>query len=169
VIALDASGGKELWRSVRRSAYARPTWSAPTLVATDEVVLVADRTAGLQRRDRGNKAGSSAVGVLTALSADTGRQLWSVPAAEGCGTDDQEPVEMLKESLEIFEGKRGGVMWAVDKADGRRLAEYRLESPPVFDGLIAANGRLYISSKNGTLACWSQRRRRVSGRAQGSR
>ena len=154
---------------MRRSAYARPTWSAPTLVATDEVVLVVDRTAGLQRRDRGNKAGSSAVGVLTALSADTGRQLWSVPAAEGCGTDDQEPVEMLKESLEIFEGKRGGVMWAVDKADGRRLAEYRLESPPVFDGLIAANGRLYISSKNGTLACCSQRRRRVSGRAQGSR
>jgi hypothetical protein len=31
--------------------------------------------------------------------------------------------------------------------------DQKLDTIPVFDGLIAANGRLYISQANGTVAC----------------
>ena len=42
---------------------------------------------------------------------------------------------------------------AVSVSDGTKLAEYRLDSPPVFDGMIAAGARLYLSLKNGTVLC----------------
>jgi hypothetical protein len=52
-----------------------------------------------------------------------------------------------------FEGRKGGKLWVVSTADGKRLAEYPLDSPPVFDGLIAARGRLYLSTYDGSLIC----------------
>ena len=36
---------------------------------------------------------------------------------------------------------------------GKRLAEHKLESDPVFDGAAAAYGHLFISLKNGKLIC----------------
>jgi hypothetical protein len=45
------------------------------------------------------------------------------------------------------------VLWAVSAADGNQLAEIKLESPPVFDGMIAANERLYISTTDGKVVC----------------
>jgi hypothetical protein len=53
-----------------------------------------------------------------------------------------------------IEGRAGGVMWAISTADGKKLAEYRLESPPRFDGMAAANGRLYLSHTDGRLVCY---------------
>ncbi len=37
--------------------------------------------------------------------------------------------------------------------DGRKLAEYKLDSPPVWDGLAAASGRLYLSTTAGVVMC----------------
>jgi len=54
------------------------------------------------------------------------------------------------------EGRRTkdeGILYAVSAEDGGKLAEYKLESPPVFDGMIVANGRLYISTRDGRLLC----------------
>jgi len=59
-----------------------------------------------------------------------------------------------EDPLAAFEGRKGALLWAVSPADGRRLAEYKLDSPPVFDGLIAAGGRLYMARRDGTVACW---------------
>jgi len=55
----------------------------------------------------------------------------------------------LKEHDASLRGERGGVLWAVSAEDGSRLAEYTLDAAPVFDGMIAANGKLYISASNG--------------------
>ena len=52
-----------------------------------------------------------------------------------------------------FEGRKGALLWVVSAADGEKLAEYSLDSPPVFDGMIAANERLYISTESGRLLC----------------
>jgi len=41
----------------------------------------------------------------------------------------------------------------VSAADGRKVAEYTLDAPPVFDGLIAARGRLYLSTTDGKVLC----------------
>jgi outer membrane protein assembly factor BamB len=68
-------------------------------------------------------------------------------------TDNQQPLGVLRDALDSFEGRKGALMWAVNKADGKKLAEYKLESPPVFDGMAAANGRLYVSMKNGRILC----------------
>ena len=53
-----------------------------------------------------------------------------------------------------FEGRAGGRLVAVAGADGKPLAERTLESPPVFDGLIAAGGRLYLADEAGAVRCF---------------
>jgi len=68
-------------------------------------------------------------------------------------TDDYELSPVLKDASDTFEGRKGGVLWAVNIADGKQVAEQKLDSIPVFDGLIAANGRLYMSLKDGSVAC----------------
>ncbi|MBC8876134.1 MAG: PQQ-binding-like beta-propeller repeat protein [Planctomycetes bacterium] len=52
-----------------------------------------------------------------------------------------------------IDGKKGGILWAVSTADGKKLAEYPLDAPPIFDGMAAANGRLYISTTDGNVVC----------------
>jgi outer membrane protein assembly factor BamB len=52
-----------------------------------------------------------------------------------------------------FEGRRGAVLWAVSAGDGKKLSELRLEAEPVFDGLIAAEGRLFMTTRDGKLLC----------------
>jgi len=53
-----------------------------------------------------------------------------------------------------FDGRLGARLWVVKAADGEKLAEHPLETLPVFDGLIAAGGRLYLSSVDGTVTCF---------------
>ena len=51
-----------------------------------------------------------------------------------------------KEPLDVEEallGKRGGLLCALSAADGKEVAEYDLDSIPVYDGMAAADGRLY--------------------------
>jgi len=50
-------------------------------------------------------------------------------------------------------GKKGALLWAISTADGEKATEVKLASPPVFDGLAAANGRLFLSQQDGTLVC----------------
>ena len=58
-----------------------------------------------------------------------------------------------QDPLAAFEGRRGAKLRAVSAADGKKLAEYELQSPPVFDGMIAAAGRLYLSTEDGEIVC----------------
>ena len=50
-----------------------------------------------------------------------------------------------------------GVIWALSTADGRKLNEIKLAAPPVFDGMAAANERLYISTQDGKLLCFGKK------------
>jgi hypothetical protein len=56
----------------------------------------------------------------------------------------------------IFLGRQGALLYAVAAVDGRPLAEYKLESSPVFDGMIATRDRLFISLKDGSLVCFGK-------------
>jgi hypothetical protein len=53
--------------------------------------------------------------------------------------------------LAAFEGRKGGVLRILAKADGQLASEHRLAQPPVFNGAAAANGRLFLSLEEGTL------------------
>ena len=60
--------------------------------------------------------------------------------------------EVLAPFSALEEGD-GAVLWAIAPADGRKLVEYRLGSLPVFDGMIAANGQLYLALTSGRIIC----------------
>jgi len=62
---------------------------------------------------------------------------------------------LLQNALDTFEGRKGGVLSAIAKATGEKLAEFALPSSPVFDGMIAANGQLFISLRDGSVVCFS--------------
>ena len=49
---------------------------------------------------------------------------------------------------------KGGELWVVSAATGEKGTVIKLESPPVFDGMAAAGGKLYISTLDGTLYCF---------------
>jgi outer membrane protein assembly factor BamB len=60
--------------------------------------------------------------------------------------------------MAAFEGDKGGVLRVVSSVDGKKLAEYKLDSAPVFDGMIAASERLFISTLDGRLLCMGKRK-----------
>ncbi|NDK11172.1 MAG: PQQ-binding-like beta-propeller repeat protein [Armatimonadetes bacterium] len=91
---LDASTGQPRWQTPREVAGApfgpRPGFSAPTVVLSEDVVLCADRDLNQDSNLNATTgkpiaqwlATAGAAGVLTAYSAETGKELWSCPCAE---------------------------------------------------------------------------------------
>jgi hypothetical protein len=65
--------------------------------------------------------------------------------------DPYDPPPALREALESFSGVRGGLLCALRASDGEKIWQGELHSVPVFDGLIAAHGRLYISLQDGAV------------------
>jgi hypothetical protein len=51
-------------------------------------------------------------------------------------------------------GVRGAHLWAVSTKDGKKQAEWQLDDLPVFDGLIAARNRLYLTTTGGEVLCF---------------
>ncbi|MHC4177194.1 MAG: outer membrane protein assembly factor BamB family protein [Planctomycetota bacterium] len=102
--------------------------------------------------------------LLFAHDFSTGKNAWEqripIRGQAMVVTDDQlcvagppDVVEM-DDPLAAFEGRKGGVLRIVDKADGRTVSEHKLASPPVFNGAAAANGRLLLSLEDGSVACY---------------
>jgi hypothetical protein len=60
---------------------------------------------------------------------------------------------LLADQANAFEGRRGAQLWAVSSTDGRRLATCSLDFLPVWDGMIAAGGQLYMALTNGRVVC----------------
>jgi len=56
-----------------------------------------------------------------------------------------------------WEGRKGGILAAFAAGDGKRLAEYKMLAPPVWDGMAAAGGRLFISTSDGCVVCMGKR------------
>jgi len=69
------------------------------------------------------------------------------------GTPD---VKDAKDPWSAFLGKKGGGLLVLAADDGKRLSEYELEAPPVWDGMAVAAGRLYISTRNGEIVCMGE-------------
>ena len=66
------------------------------------------------------------------------------------GADDEINRELQAQN-DAWLGRKGGLLYVVSAADGRKLAEYKLNSFPVFDGMSAAEGGLYLSQIDGSL------------------
>jgi hypothetical protein len=62
------------------------------------------------------------------------------------------PQEALT-SLPAFQGKEGAILGAYDTKDGKLIKSLKLESLPVYDGMAAADKRLFISTTDGKILC----------------
>ncbi len=58
---------------------------------------------------------------------------------------------------DALEGKSGGSVLAMNTAKGDIGAEVKLESPPVWDGMAVAQGRLYVASVDGKVTCYGRK------------
>jgi len=63
----------------------------------------------------------------------------------------------LEAQAAALAGKRGGAIWAVSPTDGKTLSKVALPAPPVWDGLAAAGGRLYIATMDGKVSCYGKK------------
>ena len=58
-----------------------------------------------------------------------------------------------KDPHAAWEGRKGGVLVVFDAANGEKLSEIRLDAPPVWDGMAATAGRLFISTVDANVVC----------------
>ncbi len=64
------------------------------------------------------------------------------------------PVAFPQDDLaKAYEGRMGGILWAVSASTGEKLAQYTLDAPPAWDSLAAANGHLFLSLSDGRVIC----------------
>ncbi|UCD27788.1 MAG: PQQ-binding-like beta-propeller repeat protein, partial [Planctomycetota bacterium] len=68
---------------------------------------------------------------------------------------EREAQAKLVEQNAALEGEKGAYLWTVSAADGKKLNEYQLDALPVFDGMAAANERLYMSTTDGRVLCFA--------------
>ncbi len=57
--------------------------------------------------------------------------------------------KLLKKQDEALDGQHGGILVAVNKDDGKLVKQFKLNAPPVWDGMAAAHGRLFVTTKDG--------------------
>jgi len=67
--------------------------------------------------------------------------------------DDKGVREALARQAAAMEGKLGARLWAVAATDGKPLARYTLDGAPVFDGMVAASGKLFLATLDGRVVC----------------
>lgn len=70
------------------------------------------------------------------------------------------PPDVIPEDdpLAAFEGRMGSLLWSFSCMDGKKLGEVaKLSAPPVYDGLIAANEKLYMSLEDGRVLCFGEK------------
>ena len=68
--------------------------------------------------------------------------------------NNEEILEKLDQQTASIEGQTSALLLVISAIDGSKLAEYELDCPPVFDGMAAANGRLYFSTIDGNVVCY---------------
>ena len=57
--------------------------------------------------------------------------------------------KLLAEQDAAFRGKRGATLQVVDAGSGETITQLELNSPPVFDGLIVAAGKVFLCTMDG--------------------
>jgi hypothetical protein len=76
-------------------------------------------------------------------------------AALGRGGQQEVAALVLAGDTLFVAGREGGLL-SVAAGDGRKLAAHELP-PPVWDGMAAAYGNLYVSTSGGDLVCLGER------------
>ena len=78
--------------------------------------------------------------------------------------DQDATQKQLARQAAALDGAEGAILWAVSSADGKKIAEFKLKSVPVFDGMAAANGCLYLVTIDGKVICLTGKQAAQAGR-----
>ena len=63
----------------------------------------------------------------------------------------------LEEEDAALDGKSGGDLLALKADKGEIASDLKLDSPPVWDGMAIADGRLYVASVDGKVTCYGRK------------
>jgi len=153
VLGKDVAYGVEIYGSRSRETVFRPGASNYRLVChalkAPRAAAGAKKAKPARRRNAGPKPlWQVRVPIRITAMVRAGQTLFAA------GSPD---VVDPKDPHGAWEGRKGGVLAAFAAADGRKLAEYKLTAPPVWDGLAAANGRLYVATMDGKITCLAGR------------
>ncbi|MBT4818559.1 MAG: PQQ-binding-like beta-propeller repeat protein, partial [Lentisphaerae bacterium] len=70
-----------------------------------------------------------------------------VPMLKGFSTEDTNA---------SYAGERGGIVWLLNRSNGEKLQEIRLDAAPTWDGIAIAHGNYFICLKDGSVVCYSE-------------
>jgi hypothetical protein len=73
---------------------------------------------------------------------------------QGLSENDPQVQKLLAEQDAVLEGTQGSRLIAVNTLDGSVEEQLNLRSLPAWDGLIAANEKLFLATKDGQLICF---------------
>ena len=62
----------------------------------------------------------------------------------------------LDEQDASLNGQRGAKLWFMNVDTGERSGDADLDSPPVWDGMVVARGKLYVATVDGQLKCFGK-------------
>jgi outer membrane protein assembly factor BamB len=77
-------------------------------------------------------------------------------AFERLAARDESIQEQLVEQDAALEGQRGARLWVMNTDTGMQGATIELDSPPVWDGMVVARGRLYVATVDGRVKCFGK-------------
>ena len=70
---------------------------------------------------------------------------------------DPQVVAKLAKQDEAYRGKHGAILMAVSTKNGQEVSKLDLPAPPVWDGMAAAQGCLFVSGQDGQLTCFGRK------------
>jgi len=143
--ALKAEGPRPPAPSFHEAAYARNKLS---------IAHILDRPAAMTIHPRGLvKTGNTvfALGCMPPNSGETPKIIWGPSRLTTVivNRPDKHPLDGTNVASTTFK------LWSFSELDGTKLSEIELDARPVFDGMAAAGGRLYVSGEDGKLRCFA--------------
>jgi len=143
VLGKDVAYGMEVFPSRSRETVFKPG-SNPYRLRCLPLKASADASSGKRRRQGPKPLWEKRLDIrVTAM----------VRAADTLFAAGSPDIVDPKDPHGAWEGRKGGLLAAFTTGDGKKLSEHKLPAPPVWDGLAAAYGRLYISLVNGDVLC----------------
>ena len=70
---------------------------------------------------------------------------------------DDDVQKQIKAQDTALAGGSGALLWSVSAKDGERIAELKLDSTPVWDGMAAARSQLFLATTDGKMRCFTGR------------
>jgi len=77
---------------------------------------------------------------------------------------EESVLQELKRQDAILDGEKGSHLWVVRAGDGHVLEKHVLPALPVWDGMAAAQGRVYLATQNGVVCLGGEKTADAKGR-----